>query len=258
VNKEIRKKIIDMVYKAGDGHIPSGLCIVEILNVLYRDILKYDPKNPKWEGRDYFILSKGHGSDGFYVILEKYGFLTQKDLDTFTKYDSKLGGLADRTKVPGVEAAGGSLGHGFPVSLGMSLGLRIQGKSNRVFVLIGDAECNEGAVWETVLLAAHHRLGRLYCIVDDNKSSSQILEMGSISEKFRAFGWNAYDVDGHNEEALLDVFKKLPNEAYGKPTAIIAHTIKGKGAKMLEGHGVWHSKAPNTEEYAQIMEQLED
>lgn len=253
MNEDLRKKIVTMVCSGRDGHIPSAYSIVDIVEVLYRDLLKYDATRPDWAERDYFVLSKGHGCLALYVVLEKYGFVTKRDIHEFCKPGGILGEHPDCTKVPGVEASTGSLGHGLPFAMGIALGLRIRNMQNRVLVLVGDGECNEGTIWETALVAPHLQLGNLCCIVDNNDSAAQILPVYPLKAKWEAFGWEADVIDGHSESEILAAFRRLSLEATGKPKVIIANTVKGKGVPMLEGHGVWHHRIPNDAEMEIIM-----
>lgn len=257
LNKDLRLKIAQMVYNSGEGHIPSSFSIVDIIDILYGKVLKYDNKNPKWDERDYFILSKGHGCAGFYVVLHKYGFLTDEDLANYSKKGGRLGGHPDMTCVPGAEASTGSLGHGFPTAVGLVLGLKIQQKPNRVFVLLGDGECNEGTIWESALVANRQKLGNLVAIIDFNGSAAQILPMDPFADKWKAFGWQVYEIDGHSKNDLQNVFNKLDFTLDGKPKAIIAHTLKGRGVSFVEGHGPWHHRIPSVEEMELITRELQ-
>ena len=256
VNNELRYKIAQIVHSAQDGHIPSAYSILEIINVLYSSFLRYDPKNPTWEDRDYFLLSKGHGCVALYLILEKYGFITKKDLKSKGTLRGILGGHPDRTRIPGVEASTGSLGHGFPMSVGLALGLRIQKKSNRVISLIGDGESNEGTIWESALLAAHHKLGNLLLIIDKNKSTDALLQINDLAEKLDSFNWETYEIDGHNEEEIVSTLNNIQFLDNSKPKAIIAHTIKGKGVSFMENQGIWHSRVPSDQEMELIKKEL--
>ncbi len=256
LNKNLRRKIVEIVTQAKEGHIPSSFSIVDIIDHLYGKVMKYDFKNPTWDERDYFILSKGHGCAGFYVVLHKYGILTDTHLATYSQQGGILGGHPDMTCVPGAEASTGSLGHGFPTAMGLALGLKIQKKPNRVFTLLGDGETNEGTIWETALVAARQRLGNLVAIVDFNGSAAQILPMDPMAEKWKAFGWQTYEIDGHSAADLEKVFKQLDLTSDGKPKVIVAHTLKGKGVSFVEGHGPWHHKIPNAQEYEAIMKEL--
>jgi transketolase len=252
MNEDLRKHIVHMVYQGRDGHIPSAFSIIDILEVLYREYLKVDARHPQDAGRDYFILSKGHGCVALYVVLEKHGFITPRDLETFCKAGGILGEHPDCTKVPGVEASTGSLGHGFPFAVGIALGLRIRGMGNKVYVLVGDGECHEGTVWE----AAHRHLGNLCVIVDWNGSAAQLMSQDDLPAKWRAFGWDTMVIDGHSERELCAAFDKVRAQPRDTPIAIVAKTIKGKGVPMVEGHGTWHHRIPSDEEHRAIMEAL--
>ncbi len=253
LNRELRRKIVEMIYRSKEGHIPSSFSIVDIIQYLYAHVLRFDPKRPKWDERDYFILSKGHGGAALYVVLHKFGFLTDAEMLSYSLKGSILGGHPDATKVPGAEASTGSLGHGFPTSAGVALGLKIQGKPNRVYALLGDGECNEGTIWETALVASKQSLGNLTAIIDFNGSAAQILPVDPLADKWRSFGWDVQEIDGHSEEEMKAAFA---TPITGKPKAIIAHTIKGKGVSFIEGHGKWHHKIPNTEELDLIFKEL--
>ncbi|MBX7136856.1 MAG: transketolase [Oligoflexia bacterium] len=256
MNNDLRLKIVEMIRTAGEGHIPSAFSIIDIIAHLYDHVLKVDPSKPDWDERDYFILSKGHGCAALYVVLEKHGFITQHDLNTKSKPGGILGGHPDRTKVPGAEASTGSLGHGAVTAMGLALGLRIRGKRNRVFALLGDGECNEGTIWETALVASNLKLGNLCFVVDENGSAAQVLPMTDLSRKWEAFGWEAQDINGHDGKELAAAFEDLSFNFTGKPKVIVAHTLKGKGVGFLEGHGAWHYKIPNDTEYAAIRKEL--
>ena len=246
-----------MIFSAKEGHIPSSFSIVDIINYLYERVLTFDSKAPEWTERDFFILSKGHGCAGLYVVLHKYGFITDEDLQNYSSSEGILGGHPDSTCVPGVEASTGSLGHGFPTAMGLALGLKIQNRRNKVFCLVGDGECNEGTIWETALVASGRQLGNLVAIVDLNQSSAQILPIEPFEDKWISFGWEVYTIDGHLQEDFERVFNQLDFTLEGKPKVIIANTIKGKGVSFIEGHGKWHHKMPNEEELASIMRELE-
>ena len=255
-NNALRRRIVQMVYEGKDGHIPSALSIIDIIYVLYRDYLRFDPKNPRWEERDYFVLSKGHGCVALYVVLREFGFLSEHDLEMFCRQGGILGEHPDCTKVPGVEASTGSLGHGFPFAVGIALGLRIRDMQNRVYVLVGDGECHEGTIWESAHVAGNLRLGNLCVIVDWNGSAAQLMPRDDLLAKWRAFGWKTIKIDGHSEQELRSAFSSINFCLQGTPTVIIARTVKGKGVPMLEGHGKWHHRIPNREEYREIMEAI--
>jgi transketolase len=255
-NKNLRVKVARLVHQAGEGHIPSSYSIIEVLSVLFNKFLKYDPKKPYWEHRDYFILSKGHGCAALWIMFEKHGFITQDHLARKCREDGILGGHPDSTKVPGIEASTGSLGHGIGIALGIALGLRIQKKANRVITLVGDGETNEGAVWECALVASNLKLGNFCVIVDNNGSAAQVLPVPNQKKKWESFGWEAYEIDGHDEDEIERTLKNLTFEPIGTPKVIIANTIKGKGVSFLELQGLWHSRVPTKEELAKIEEEL--
>ena len=256
LNKNLRKKIVNMVISGRDGHIPSAFSIVDMIEFLYRNCLKYDPKRPNWGERDYFILSKGHGCLALYVVLERYGFLTQEDIELFCKPNGTLGEHPDCTKVPGVEASTGSLGHGLPFAVGIALGLKIKAMQNKVYVLVGDGECHEGTIWEAANVANNQQLGNLCVLVDWNGSAAQLMPKDDLPAKWRAFGWNAIVADGHSEEGLKNALTSVSFCLDASPTVVICKTIKGKGVPLIEGHGPWHHRIPNDEEYRLIMEAL--
>lgn len=249
----IRKKIIEMSAKSREGHIPSGLSVLDILWVLYDKTLLINPNKPHDPGRDIFILSKGHASMALYAILAEKGFFNKKELETFCEFESILGGHPHRNKVPGVESSTGSLGHGMPIAVGVALGLKIQNKKQKVFVLIGDGESNEGTIWESALLASHHKLDNLCCIIDNNHSTDRALLMESLEEKFKSFGWKTLSVDGHNQK---DIGKALKTNHLKQPLLIVANTIKGFGVKSMENNPAWHHKAPTREEFEVLMKEI--
>lgn len=255
-NGNLRKKIVRLVYQGRDGHIPSSFSIIDILTVLYSDFLKFDPKNPTWTERDYFILSKGHGCVALYVTLHEHGFLTDGDLEGFCRSGGILGEHPDCNKVPGLEASTGSLGHGLPFAIGIALALRIRGMKNKVYVLVGDGECHEGTIWEAANVGNNLQLGNLCVIVDWNGSAAQLMPRDDLPAKWRAFGWKTLVVDGHSDDELRQAFASVTFSEVGTPSVIIGRTVKGKGVPLLEGHGMWHHRIPNEEELKLIMESL--
>ncbi len=259
---ELRKHIVKTLDSSRRGHIGSSFSLVEILRVLYDDILKYDPLRPDWENRDRFILSKGHGCLALYVLLAEKGFFPKTELKKFCKSDGILGGHPDH-KVPGVEASTGSLGHGLSLGIGMALHARLVGQGYSTFVVLGDGESNEGSVWEAAMCAGKHRLDNLIAIIDYNKMQSygstyEVQDLEPLCAKWQSFGFAAIDVDGHDVEVLKTVFKNLPLSP-GKPTAIICNTIKGKGVKFAENKASWHHKSRMVdEEISELFNALED
>ena len=250
--KKLKQEIIKAGAAACEGHLPSALSILDILWVLYDRVLNVTPLTVADHDRDRFFLSKGHASIGLYAVLAKKGFIPFEKLPTFCGFTSSLGGHPDRNKVPGVEASTGSLGHGFPMAVGAALGLKVAKSPAKVFALIGDGEANEGTVWESALLAAHHKLDNLTLVVDYNHSTDRALLVGDLAAKFKAFDWDMSAIDGHDHEAI---FSALSNRPKGKPLAVIATTVKGHGIKSMEHNPEWHHKAPKPEELAQLLEE---
>lgn len=258
INKDLRRRIVDLVTKGKGGHIPSAFSIVDIIATLYEQALRVDATQPHWEQRDHFVLSKGHGCAALYAVLHRHGFLTDAHMADYLGFGGILGGHPDRTKVPGAEASTGSLGHGLPFSVGIALGRKIRQQGNKVITLVGDGECHEGTVWESALVAQNLGLGNLCCIVDYNGSAAQILPHPDIAGQWRAFGWQVAEVDGHDPEAIMRaVAPFMRNENAAVPQAIIAHTVKGRGVSFMESHGPWHHRIPNPDEYAAIMKELQ-
>lgn len=259
--RELRARIIETSSKTGTPHLGSCLSCVDILTVLYLAVLKVDPANPRSPTRDRFILSKGHGAPALFQVLAKCGFYPESMLDS---YGEDGGVFAEHPPTPdhlaGIEAATGSLGHGLPIGLGMALAGRIQRQPYNVYAVLSDGECNEGSVWESAMLAAAQRVSNLCVIVDFNKwqatgRSREVMSLDPLADKWRAFGWNAVEVDGHDVPALLEVLKKFPSET-GKPTVIVAHTVKGKGISFMEDDNNWHYRIPTQEEVLLAKKEL--
>ena len=250
--RNLRRDILQLAVKANEGHIPSSLSILDILYVLFDKVLKIYPDDPNHLGRDYFILSKGHASLALYIVLAYKGFFSREDLEQFATFDSILGGHPDRNKIPGIEASTGSLGHGMPIAVGIAMGLKTREATNRVVCLIGDGESNEGTVWESALLAAHHQLNHLICVIDHNHSTDRALAVDDLGEKFAAFGWKTITVNGHDHREIYHSLAKI--DEY-RPLAIIANTIKGHGFKAMENNPAWHHKIPNAVELREFMEE---
>jgi len=246
-SKYLRRLIVRALERGGRGHVGSSMSLVEIIRVLYDDVLRFRAGDPKWPGRDRMILSKGHGCLALYVALADKGFFPTEILDTFCKRDSILGGHPEASKIPGIEASTGSLGHGLSYGVGMALAARMQNRDSRVFVVMGDGEINEGSVWEAAMCAGKHRLANLTAIIDYNKIQSagptrDIQDMEPLLDKWRAFGFTAVDVDGHDVTALRELFRQLPL-SNDRPAAIVCHTVKGKGLPFAENDANWHHKA---------------
>lgn len=246
-SRELRALAVRALVGGNRGHVGSTMSLIEILRVLYDDILTYDPEQPDWPERDRCILSKGHGCIALYAMLVDKGFIPVSALDRFCRVDGILGGHPERGKVPGVEASTGSLGHGLSIGLGMALAARMQKRHSRIFIVMGDGEINEGSVWEAAMCAGKHRLSNLCAIIDYNKIqsagfTSEIQDLEPLADKWRSFGFATAEVDGHDVEAMRSVFKRLPLDS-GKPSAVICHTLKGKGIPFAEGDPKWHHQS---------------
>lgn len=261
-SRHLRRQIIRVLEGGGRGHIGTSLSLVEMLRVLFDSVLRYDPENPSWPDRDRFILSKGHGCITLYVLLQEKGFFPEDELRKFCRFDGILGGHPD-PKVPGIEVSTGSLGHGLPVAVGMAVVARRRGAKHRVVTVLGDGECNEGSVWEAAMSAAKHRLDNLTVIVDYNKQQSygstyEVLDLEPFAAKWQAFGFATREVDGHDVGALERTFSALPF-AKDKPSAVICHTVKGKGIAFAENDMKWHHKSSiKSSEIDDLIKAIED
>jgi transketolase len=252
---KLKHYILKAAASAGEGHIPSAFSVLDILWVLYDKILALESIKKGAIDRDRFILSKGHASLALYAVLAEKGFFPISELEKFCQFDSLLGGHPDSNKVPGVEASTGSLGHGLPIAVGIALGYKIQSIPNRVFALVGDGECNEGSIWEAALLATHHKLYNLCCIIDYNHSTDRALLLNDLNAKFRAFEWECITINGHNHNEIFNALTKQHRE---KPVAIIAETIKGHGSSTMKNEPAWHHRAPTKDEYAKIIKEISE
>ena len=261
--RQIRRDIIKMLLCAKAGHCGGPLDITDIMTGLYFNVLMLDPKNPRWEERDYFFLSAGHLSTAWYAVLARRGYFEIEELSTFRKINSRLQGHPAPVwthGVPGVEIGSGSLGHGLGVAVGCALGLKLDGRMNRVYVLNSDGELQEGSSWEAIMAAAHHKVDNLISIVDRNDCqidgyTRNIMNLEPLGEKWSSFGWFVQEVDGHSFEQLfhaIDEAKKVK----GKPSVIIAHTIMGKGVSFMEGDYRWHGVPPNEEQGKRALAEL--
>ena len=253
---DLRRTVVRMLQAAGRGHVGSAFSLVEIVRVLYDDVLRYDPNDPKWPHRDRCILSKGHGCLALYVVLAEKGFFSESELWKFCKSDGILGGHPEH-KVPGIEASTGSLGHGLSIGIGFALNARYEKADHRTFVIIGDGESNEGSVWEAAMCAGKHKLSALTVIVDYNKHqsygpTSEIQDLEPFGQKWSSFGFGVAEVDGHDVNALRSILLNLPVEAE-KPSAVICHTVKGKGIGFVENNMEWHHKSRVTEDETEAL-----
>jgi len=258
--RKVRRHIIEMTAEAGSGHPGGSLSAADILVALYFHEMKVDPKNPHWPERDRFVLSKGHAAPVLYAVLAEKGFFPKEELKTLRKINSILQGHPDMKKTPGVDMTTGSLGQGLSAANGMALAGKLDGKDYRVYVLLGDGELEEGQVWEAAMAAAHYKLDDLTTFVDYNglQIDGPIVEVMSpevIQEKFRAFGWHVIDVNGHDFEDIVRAIEEA-KETKGKPTVIVARTVKGKGVPFMENQVDWHGKAPSREQAEEALKGL--
>ena len=261
-SRELRRPVIDAMDGGERGHLGSSMSLIEIMRVLYDHVARHRPEEPDWPGRDRVILSKGHGCLALYAVLADRGYFPKADMKTFCHQTSILGGHPEKGKVPGVEASTGALGHGLAIGTGIALAAKIENRDTRVMVILGDGEINEGAVWEAAMHAAKHGLHKLTAIIDYNKlqsygPTSEVLELEPLADKWRAFGFETAEADGHNVEALRDIFAKPLSDT--KPTAVICHTVKGKGIPFAENEPAWHHKSRlPAEQIADMYAALED
>lgn len=260
--RKIRAHVVRMTNRARSSHVGTSFSMAEILAVLYGPpgVLRIDPDAPDHPDRDRMILSKGHGCAGLYAALAERGFFPLEWLESFYIDGARLAGHATAEGVPGIEVSTGSLGHGLPIACGMAKAGKLDGRPYRVFALLSDGECDEGSTWEAALFAPHHGLDNLVAIVDYNKiqslgSVSEVLDLEPFADKWRSFGWDVVEVDGHDIAELHDALEALPLQP-GRPTCVIAHTVKGKGVSFMENQVLWHYRSPVGEEYAAAMAEL--
>jgi transketolase len=261
LSKEIRADALRATTGAGSGHPGGSLSATDILVTLYWGVLRHDPRNPGWPDRDRFILSKGHAAPALYAVLAKRGYFPSEQLHHLREHESMLQGHPDATRTPGVEVSSGSLGNGLSIASGIALALKLDCRSSRVYVLLGDGECDEGLVWEAAMFAAHHRLDNLTVIVDRNGlqidgPTEKVVGLEPIADKWRAFNWKVICVDGHDHTRLLAAFEEAKN-CTDRPTAIIANTVKGKGVTFMEGVVGFHGKACTPAELETACKELE-
>ncbi len=260
IARSARRDIVTMVHGAGSGHCGGSMSATELVTSLYfGGVLRYDSKNPKWADRDRFVLSKGHATPILYSTLARAGYFPQDDLKTFRKIDSHLQGHGHMRYTPGVEMTTGSLGQGFGAAIGMALGVRLDGLPGHVYVMIGDGEMDEGAIWEGAMAGAHYKLDNLTCILDRNGIqmdgwTEQVMAHRDIKAKWAAFGWHVIEIDGHR---YADVLPALRHRESGKPTIIVAKTIKGKGVSFMENNPAFHGKPPTTEQLSKALIEID-
>ena len=261
--KRMRKKVLDMALAAGasSSHFGGGLSIVDITATLYGAIMKLDPKNPKWENRDRFILSKGHGVLGYYTALSEIGYISEKDLKTFEKDGTYLFGHPVMNRSKGIEFSNGSLGMGLSLGIGVALAGKRKNIDYKVYVLMGDGECNEGSVWEAAMAGPHYKLDNLVAILDKNNlqqtgTNSEIMSVGNLASKWKSFGWQVFEIDGHNVSEIYDTFLSLKDQ--NGPIAIVANTVKGKGFSFAENNNDWHHAPLSTSQYEAALEELKN
>lgn len=260
--RKLRRHVINMISTAKSGHPGGSLSSAEIVTALYFNIMSHKPSDPKWDGRDRFVLSKGHVAPILYAALAECGYFPLEELSTLRKVGSRLQGHTDRNLTPGVEMSAGSLGQGLSFGIGVSLALMLNATEQQVYVLLGDGECEEGQIWEAAMSAPHFRINNLTAIVDYNKIQldghcCDIMGLESLADKWKSFNWHVVEIDGHDFNQLLPALLVARN-IKDKPVAIIAHTIKGKGVSFMENNVDYHGKAPGPEETAKALKELED
>lgn len=257
---KIRRHAVMMTHLGKSSHVGAILSMADIMAVLYGEVLAKRADEPKWAGRDRFILSKGHAGAGVYAALAETGFFPVEELKTHYADGSRLSGHVSHKGIPGVEVSTGSLGHGLPIAAGMAYAAKMDGRSHRVYVLLGDGECDEGSNWEAILFAAHHGLSNLVAIVDYNKIQSlapvaETLALEPFADKWKAFGWDVIEVDGHDHDGLKGALGIEPGKR-GGPICVLAHTVKGKGVSFMENSVLWHYRTPQGGEYEDAMSEL--
>ena len=260
--KRIRLHCVRMTGKANASHVGGSLSAADLLAAIYGRALRYDPQRPDWPDRDRFIMSKGHACSALYAVLAESGYFPVERLETFYQNGSPLAGHVMHKNVPGVELSTGSLGHGLPVATGMALAAKRDGRPSRIFCMVSDGECDEGSVWEAALFAPHHKLDNLVVIVDYNKIQSlgtvkEVIDLDPLPAKWSAFGWAVREIDGHNLQAAEEAVTQVPFEP-GRPSCIVAHTVKGKGVSYMENKLLWHYRAPMGEDMTKALAELEE
>ena len=261
IARNTRRSILEMIYQAGSGHPGGSLSAVEVVTALFFRILRHHPQDPRWPDRDRFILSKGHAVPLLYAVLAQMGYFPLSELSSLRRLDSRLQGHPDRDLTMGIETSTGSLGQGLSFGVGVALAGKLDQREYRVYVLLGNGECDEGQVWEAAMSAAHFKLDNLTTIVDHNQQqldgwTKDVMDLGAFRDKWSSFGWEVMEIDGHNFDHILSAFKRA-KEIKGKPTVIISHTIKGKGVSFMENNPDFHGRAPTREEMKKALEELE-
>jgi transketolase len=259
--KKVRRHIVSMIGKAGSGHPGGSLSAVEIVTALWFKVMRHKPQDPCWPDRDRFVLSKGHAAPLLYAVLAECGYFPVEELPTLRQLDSRLQGHPDCTTTPGIEISAGALGQGLSFSVGVSLAGRLDGRGYGVYVLLGDGECDEGQVWEAAMAAAHFKLDNLVAVVDNNGQqidgwNRDVMNLDPFNEKWAAFGWQVIEVDGHDFSQLLAALDRA-RLVKGQPTVVIANTVKGKGVSFMENNPDFHGKAPDAEEVAIALRELQ-
>jgi len=258
----MRLDIVKMIGAAGSGHPGGSLSEVELLTALYFRVMRHDAKNPTWADRDRFILSKGHGCPALYATYAEAGYIDPGLLNTLRKLGSPLQGHPDKRMLPVLEASTGSLGQGLSIGIGTAIAAKLDRRDYHTFVMVGDGEIEEGQIWEAAMFAGFHKLTNLTCIVDNNRQQldgfvKDILDPAPVTEKFRAFGWRTAEIDGHDFEQVIPALEEARAAKDGKPTAVVAHTIKGKGVSFMENNPEWHGVAPKPEQVQAAVRELE-
>ena len=260
ITRKVRTDILTMLNQAGSGHTGGSLSAADILTALYFSKMKHNPKNPKWEDRDRFVLSKGHAAPALYAVLARCGYFNPEALNSLRKLGSILQGHPDMNTTPGVEISTGSLGQGLSIANGMALGLKLDKKNTRVYVLMGDGEIEEGQIWEAAMSAAHYKIDNLCALLDYNGLQidgpvKEIMNVDPLPDKWKSFGWHVFEIDGHDIEAILDALHKA-EKIKGKPSIIICNTVKGKGVSFFENKVEYHGVAPTDEELEGALKEL--
>lgn len=257
----IRRDLLQMIHSAGAGHTGGSLSSVDILTALYYSVMRLDPQNPKWDGRDYFVMSKGHSVEGLLCILADKGYFDKKELATFCQFGTRLIGHPNN-KVPGIEVNTGALGHGLSLSVGMAKGLRMAGRKNRVFTLMGDGELAEGSIWEAAMAAPNYKLDNLTAIIDRNTlqisgNTEKVMALEPLADRWQAFGWSVEEIDGHDADSMAVLLAAAP-VVRDKPRLFIARTVKGRGVKEMENVPKWHHGVPDESLMKSAMAQLDE